>query len=407
MTAMSSPLARSPGEPLPAKTTLLNGVLYHYDFGTGALYGIDTDTCAVVSTCDPPGDDLAEGLTNDGTFLWKGDSTTLYKFDPATCEIVATCPNPAGDSADGLSMCGSFLIMLGYSGVIYQIDPETCEVVSSCNLNAGPAGNGIASDRSSRLFVDQPDNIDVVDLDCGVKFGFPNFLDPTPCGAANTIVGAVGVPITFPVEAIANTGASGEFVILDAASLPPGAAMTPPLPVQGQPALSTFDWTPAADQGGTWTILYTATDQLGQATDCEVTIEIPLGTKYCSANANSTGSPAEISASGSASSSAGDLTLTSAPVPNEGGIFFHGADQQSIPFGNGLRCVENQVRRGNIVIASGNSASYTYDNIGPKHDLSAWIGTTRNFQHWTRDSAGGGSLFNTSNGISINILAVI
>ncbi len=51
-----------------------------------------------------------------------------------------------------------------------------------------------------------------------------------------------------------------------------------------------------------------------------------IGTKYCTANANSTGSPADLSASGSASSGAGALMLTSLPVPNQFGIFFHGAN---------------------------------------------------------------------------------
>jgi hypothetical protein len=129
-----------------------------------------------------------------------------------------------------------------------------------------------------------------------------------------------------------------------------------------------------------------------------------LGTKYCVANNNSTGSPADIAASGSASSAAGDLTLTSAPVPNQNGIFFHGDNQVSIPFGNGFMCTSTGVVRGNVVLASGNSASYTYDNSGPKRSLSAFISTTRNFQHWTRDPMGGGAQHNTSNAISIDIL---
>jgi hypothetical protein len=264
----------APGGLSPSENTLLGSTLYHYDFGTGLMYGINTANCAVVSTCNPPGDDFAEGLTNDGTFLWRGDSTTLYKFDPANCQVVATCPNPPGDSADGLSMCGQFLLMLGYSGRVYQIDPTTCRVVSSCILNQGAAGNGIASDRISRLFADQPTNIDQLDLDCDVQFGFPNFLDPTPCGVANTVMGSAGVPLSFQVIAEANTDLPGEFVTLTSGPLPAGASMTPNLPVQGQPASSTFNWTPGVGQVGVTTVLFIATDQLGQSTTCEVTINI-------------------------------------------------------------------------------------------------------------------------------------
>ena len=139
--------------------------------------------------------------------------------------------------------------------------------------------------------------------------------------------------------------------------------------------------------------------------DMLVDIEVgDIGVKYCSANANSTGSPADLAASGSASSGAGDLTLTSAPVPNQPGIFFHGQNQINVPFGNGRLCTGGDLKRGRVVNASGNQASYTYDNSENKRDLSAFIGTNRNFQHWFRDPMGGGAGFNTSNAISIDIL---
>ena len=129
-----------------------------------------------------------------------------------------------------------------------------------------------------------------------------------------------------------------------------------------------------------------------------------LGTKYCVANPNSAGAPADISASGSASSSAGDLTLTSTPVPNQNGIFFHGMNQAQNPFGNGFMCTTGGIVRGAVVMAVGNVATYTYDNSDARHSMGAFIGTTRNCQHWFRDPPAGGAFFNTSNAISIAIL---
>jgi hypothetical protein len=128
-----------------------------------------------------------------------------------------------------------------------------------------------------------------------------------------------------------------------------------------------------------------------------------IGTKYCTANPNSTGSPSDISASGSASSGAGDLTLDSAPVPNQNGIFFHGVNQSQNPFGNGFMCTTGGITRGDVIQATGNVATYTYDNSDAKHSLAAFVGTTRNFQHWFRDPMGGGAFFNLSNAISIAI----
>ncbi len=129
-----------------------------------------------------------------------------------------------------------------------------------------------------------------------------------------------------------------------------------------------------------------------------------IGTKFCTANANSTGSPANIWATGSASSAAGDLTLVSSPVPNQFGIFFHGANQSQIPFGNGFLCTTGEITRGAVISAAGNIATYIYDNSDARHSVAAFVNTTRHFQYWFRDPMGGGALFNTSNAISIAIL---
>ena len=132
-------------------------------------------------------------------------------------------------------------------------------------------------------------------------------------------------------------------------------------------------------------------------------VDAGTGTKYCTANANSTGLPADISASGSSSSSAGSLQLDAAPVPNQNGIFFHGMNQAQVPFGNGFLCATGDVVRGAVIQGAGNLATYVYDNSDAKHSLAGYTGMTRNFQYWFRDPMGGGAFFNTSNAISIAI----
>jgi hypothetical protein len=114
-----------------------------------------------------------------------------------------------------------------------------------------------------------------------------------------------------------------------------------------------------------------------------------VGTKFCVNTNNSTGAPADLSAAGSSSSSAGDLVLTSAPVPNQNGIFFHGANPSQTVFGNGFMCATGNIVRGAVVPGVGNSASYAYDNSNAQHSLAAFVGSTRYFQHWFRDPAGG------------------
>jgi hypothetical protein len=84
-------------------------------------------------------------------------------------------------------------------------------------------------------------------------------------------------------------------------------------------------------------------------------------------------------------------------------VFFHGASQAQLPFGNGFLCTTGGIVRGEVIQAAGNSADYLYDNSSSKRSLSAYVGATRNFQYWFRDPMGGGSLFNTSNAVSIPI----
>jgi hypothetical protein len=128
------------------------------------------------------------------------------------------------------------------------------------------------------------------------------------------------------------------------------------------------------------------------------------GTKYCIANPNSAGAPADISSSGSASSAAGTLQLNSAPVPNQPSIFFHANNPTQVAFGDGFLCASGGLVRGGVTTAVGNIATWTYDNSDAKHSVAAHVGTTRRFQHWFRDPMAGGTGFNTSNAIAIAIL---
>ncbi len=152
----------------------------------------------------------------------------------------------------------------------------------------------------------------------------------------------------------------------------------------------------------------TATNLVGGDTNSDMDAFVrdrgaEVGTKYCTANPNSTGSPADLSASGSASSGASYLALTSMPVPDESGIFFHGTNPAQVPFGNGFMCTTGGIVRGVVVTGVGNVAAYVYDNSDAKHSLAAFVGSTRNFQHWFRDPAAGGAFFNTSNAMAIAI----
>jgi hypothetical protein len=134
-----------------------------------------------------------------------------------------------------------------------------------------------------------------------------------------------------------------------------------------------------------------------------------IGTRYCAAHANSTGAPAELVASGSASVAASALVLTAVPVPDRPGLFFHGASRVQAPFGCSFLCATGDIRRGTFVNGEGSIATYVYDDSDVQHSLSAFVSQVRNFQYWFLDPAGSdactsGERFNTSNAVSIAIL---
>ncbi len=127
---------------------------------------------------------------------------------------------------------------------------------------------------------------------------------------------------------------------------------------------------------------------------------LDIGSSYCQANPNSTGQPAYITALGSTSLGDNDLTLRAEPVPNELFRFLFGPKAIQVPFGGGYLCVRNGIRPDLVPVpgevAAGNLALSEFDLTG-----AGIVGGTQNFQCWYRDSAAGGSGFNTSDGIAI------
>lgn len=99
----------------------------------------------------------------------------------------------------------------------------------------------------------------------------PQFDPPSPCGA--TLPASVGVPFLFDVTA--SDPVPTDIVTLTVSpALPAGAMLTPSLPATGNPVSAQFTWTPDNSQAGTYVFTFTATDVAGQATTCEVTVEV-------------------------------------------------------------------------------------------------------------------------------------
>lgn len=81
---------------------------------------------------------------------------------------------------------------------------------------------------------------------------------------------SVGVPMSFQI--CASDTNPNDTVTITATGVPAGATLTPPLPVSGNPACTTFNWTPASNQVGNTVVVFTATDSHNRTATCTVTI---------------------------------------------------------------------------------------------------------------------------------------
>ncbi|MEC8511373.1 MAG: hypothetical protein VX015_04440 [Planctomycetota bacterium] len=138
----------------------------------------------------------------------------------------------------------------------------------------------------------------------------------------------------------------------------------------------------------------------------------PIGTNYCTSNANSTGNAASISGFGLTRVSANDVTLTASNLPaNQFGILIVSANRGFVPgaggTSNGNLCLGGAIGRyvgpGEILSSGGAgefSLSIDLGLIPQGGGTTATVaGDTWNFQAWYRDGVGLGSNF--TDGIEI------
>jgi hypothetical protein len=136
-------------------------------------------------------------------------------------------------------------------------------------------------------------------------------------------------------------------------------------------------------------------------------VDLDLDTQsYCTSEATSVGEPAVIRVRGSTSVAADDLVLTASPVPDATiGLFFYGGAPTSVPFGNGLRCVD--AGAAGLFRLAGHSTGIGFleeeldiaNPSAPAGQITA--GSTWYFQAWFRDIAGGGAMFDLSDGMQV------
>ncbi|MEM6672810.1 MAG: hypothetical protein AAF726_08185 [Planctomycetota bacterium] len=134
----------------------------------------------------------------------------------------------------------------------------------------------------------------------------------------------------------------------------------------------------------------------------------PAPANYCTAEPNSTGGPAAISTTGSPSLFSADLALTADQLPTFSlGYFLFSETQDFVPgFGGsaGNLCIGGSIfRLSNFVLGSGPvgavSLPVPFGGLPPAAAFD--IGESWNFQYWFRDSVGGSTTSNTTDGVTV------
>ncbi len=129
-----------------------------------------------------------------------------------------------------------------------------------------------------------------------------------------------------------------------------------------------------------------------------------IGSNYCTSVAGSSGVPAHISATGSASVAANELQLHAVGLPmTQNGIFLYGPNAIQTPFAGGFLCVGGGIQRLLPPLNSGASGSIqrVLDLTAPPASAGPFAilpGSTWRFQAWFRDPA---TISNLTDGLAI------
>ena len=124
---------------------------------------------------------------------------------------------------------------------------------------------------------------------------------------------------------------------------------------------------------------------------------------YCTSTPNSTGAAAVIGAEGCDSIVGNQLTLQARSLPpGELGFFLFGANPTQVPLGGGFRCVAAPLYRLAPSRADGMGTLTTAVDFRRPPAANVMAGTWH-FQAYYRDTAGGGSGFNLSDGLAIEL----
>lgn len=216
---------------------------------------------------DPQGNIWVASETNG---IFKFDGTAWINYERANSGITSNSAFAIAIDSRNHKWIGTYSTASDTGGVA---DFDGTNWINYTSFKSGLIDNNvhvIAVDRSDNKWIGTTRGLSVL---LGEKLNHAPFFNypPTPANNISMTV-EVGSSVSFTVKAI-----DSDFldkVILNTAGLPPGATMTPSLPLSGNPVQSDFSWTPSAGQEGSYVVSFSATDSSGLQTFSTVSITV-------------------------------------------------------------------------------------------------------------------------------------
>jgi hypothetical protein len=253
-----------------------------FDAGLGTLTQIDFTLNGNIQ-----GSANVESLDTSPTVVQLQFAATLTLTRPDMSVIVVTVP--LANFFDPLAAFDGTIDFMGPSGMMHpginamaSNSATSPPPASDIALFTGPAGNpgtislpitavGSSTANGSGNVITQFMTAAAADVQVCYTY-LPNvppvFQPPTPvCGS--TLMATAGVPLSFTV--CAGDSDPSDTVTLTG-TLPPGATTVPPLPVSGNPACVTVNWTPTVGQLGTSTFTFVAVDTHQRTASCQINV---------------------------------------------------------------------------------------------------------------------------------------
>lgn len=257
-----------------------------------------TQTCCRISSLllgnahinNPDGNYRIETIVNVGS----GNNSPVSSLPPiVVCPQNSVCSFfiPAGDP-DGDRLKWRLSTALEASGTpsFFQPGPPFAPNAASVSLDGlytwdttgaalGPPGSNTYY--SSQVVVEDLGATGAVKSKVAVDFliqlvpkiGIPPVFNNPPeivCGSTRTLIAGESVNATVR----ASDSDPGQTVELNVVGLPPGASMTPSVPLFGNPVQSLFSWSPDTDAPASAVIIFTARDSTGQQSLCSLTVNV-------------------------------------------------------------------------------------------------------------------------------------